>query len=321
MGVSLLLATLLVWAPACRSGEIAGKKHLSKKSADPEHQESDQPCDPSQDDGCSSDSGSSSDDDSSPDPAAMGTALGAISAGTAALGQAAQTISNVKGAPLDAETARKKAEADKKLAEARAAAQRAAQQGDLPAPPVVTSGGQVRASAPASAPAPSGPATGSSAAIKPPEGDAFDRRKAIMEDCPADLADWPAAANLTLVQFTPGQLTVDFDKRTGAGRWPDVTPAGWGGPLQYTLGLCEKISGTWYCSAAIQYWYGRDLPVTTEIARNWFYDGRWGPLAGRQPASGEMVGVFVGAGNLRNVRDASQSPAKQRSNVALVRWP
>ena len=43
-----------------------------------------------------------------------------------------------------------------------------------------------------------------------------------------------------------------------------------------------------------------------------------GPMAGYQPQQGELVGVFVAAGNLRNVTDGSQSPLKERSNVVIV---
>jgi hypothetical protein len=105
-----------------------------------------------------------------------------------------------------------------------------------------------------------------------------------------------------------------------------VTPPGWDGPLQYTLGLCEYIDGQWYGSAAIQYWYGLyssggNVALDDQIAVNWYYDGRWGELAGRQPATGEIVGLFVVAGNLRGVLDGSQSPVMERSNVVLVPFP
>ena len=109
---------------------------------------------------------------------------------------------------------------------------------------------------------------------------------------------------------------VDFDKRVGPGRWPDV-PFGTG-DLEYTLGMCLNIGGRWYCSAAIQFWYGRDLSEggdVDKIGRDWFYDGRWGPMAGHQPAFGEMVGIFVAAGNLR---DSGIVYTKERSNVVLL---
>jgi hypothetical protein len=43
-------------------------------------------------------------------------------------------------------------------------------------------------------------------------------------------------------------------------------------------------------------------------------------MVGYQPAIGELVGVFVGAGNLRNITDGSGSYVKERSNVLLMPW-
>ncbi|HEY2408789.1 MAG TPA: hypothetical protein VGI10_22440 [Polyangiaceae bacterium] len=92
--------------------------------------------------------------------------------------------------------------------------------------------------------------------------------------------------------------------------------------------LVECIGGQWYASAAIQYSYGLSITggnvaMNDQIAMNWYYDSRWGALAGYQPASGEIVGVFVVAGNLRDVQvqDDSQSPVKERSNVVLFPFP
>ena len=88
---------------------------------------------------------------------------------------------------------------------------------------------------------------------------------------------------------------VELSKRDD-GSWPDVTPPGWDGPLEYTLGIAENIGGQWYASAAIQFWRGlpasggnvaQDVSTqkqcfafgygsTCQIAKNWYYDGRWG---------------------------------------------
>jgi hypothetical protein len=121
------------------------------------------------------------------------------------------------------------------------------------------------------------------------------------------------------VSFGPSDFFVDFDKRNGPNRWPDV-PFGTGS-LQYTLGLCLNLfgRGQWYCSAVIQYWFGRDNGASVHVGRDWYYDPvRWGPLAGYQPANGELVGIFVGAGNLRDKSDGSGSYVLERSNVLLV---
>jgi hypothetical protein len=147
----------------------------------------------------------------------------------------------------------------------------------------------------------------------------------ILYNNPSNLADWPITTELTLVEFGDN-VHVEFSKQDGADRWPDITPPGWDGPLQYTLGLAEYIDGQWYGSAAIQFWYGLyssggNVALDNQIAVNWYYDSRWGELAGRQPATGEIVGVFVVAGNVRGVTDGSQSPAMERSNVVLVAFP
>ena len=67
--------------------------------------------------------------------------------------------------------------------------------------------------------------------------------------------------------------------------------------------MCRNIRGAWHCSAVVQFWYGRSLDDTTPASRfwrEWWYDGaRWGPLAEVRPVEGEMVGIFVAAGDLR----------------------
>lgn len=147
-------------------------------------------------------------------------------------------------------------------------------------------------------------------------------------DNPPDLASWPVTTSLTEVDFSDSGVHVAFDKQDGANRWPDVTPPGWMGPLQYTLGMAECINGQWVGSAVIEFWYGLDaeggnVADMNQIAMNWYYDSRWGELQGRQPQTGEMVGIFVAAGNLRNVTtdDPNESPVMERSNVVLVPFP
>jgi hypothetical protein len=152
----------------------------------------------------------------------------------------------------------------------------------------------------------------------PPDG--IDMSQATIMDSPSNLAGRARTATITSIIFGSGTFSVDFSKRTGPGRWPDVPFGAPGDSLEYTLGMCLNISGHWYCSAALQYWYGRDLAASLAIARDWFYDARWGPMAGHQPSQGELVGIFVGAGNLRNVTDDRGSLVLERSNVVLLPW-
>jgi hypothetical protein len=156
----------------------------------------------------------------------------------------------------------------------------------------------------------------------------FDLSQAIIVNSPPDLAFWTEDAKITSIHIHNEAFEVDFDRRDGPNRWPDVYPAGWDGALQYTLGMCVNPSGRqWYCSGVVQFWYGRELTASTPpsyVGVNWFYDiARWGPIHLYQPQDGETVGLFVGSGNLRdgnNVTRATCPTVCERSNVAMVTW-
>ena len=175
---------------------------------------------------------------------------------------------------------------------------------------------------PPPAPAPAPTPVPTPVPAPPAPNDSIDMRQASIYNSPADLASWAVTAKITSVVFTPGAFLVDFDRRDGPGRWPDV-PFGSGGNLEYTLGMCLNISGHWDCSAVVEFWYGRDLAASappSQIASAWFYDSRWGPLTGRQPADGETVGIFVCAGDCRNKAVGDGSLVHEQSNVQLVKW-
>jgi hypothetical protein len=141
---------------------------------------------------------------------------------------------------------------------------------------------------------------------------------------PRDLARWPITTAITLVDLQSRGVHVEFSKRNGPGRWPDVTPPGWDGALQYTLGMLLNINGQWYASAVVEFWNGLDYSggPPSQYALNWFYDpARWSPMTGHQPAAGERIGFFVCAGDCRNTTDGSRSPIKERSNVVIVTMP
>ncbi|HEY7289006.1 MAG TPA: hypothetical protein VH583_04145 [Vicinamibacterales bacterium] len=153
----------------------------------------------------------------------------------------------------------------------------------------------------------------------------FDMTQATIQASPSDLGFWPETAKITLVDLRPEGIVVDFDRREGGNRWPDE-PFG-SGSIQYTLGMCLNITNHWYCSAVVQFWYGRELTAggrPDQVSYNWFYDpARWGPMTGYQPQHGETVGFFVGAGNLRGRKDpgyVSCPRVCERSNVVLVPW-
>jgi hypothetical protein len=155
----------------------------------------------------------------------------------------------------------------------------------------------------------------------------FDMASATIVNSPPDLGSWPEGAKITSVEFTGGSFNVDFDRRDGPDRWPDMVPAGFSGPLQYTLGMCVNINDHWYCSGVVQFWHGRELEASAPpslVGREWFYDPvRWGPMLGYQPSDGETVGLWVGAGNLRDGGNFTRNSCPrvcERSNVALVPW-
>ena len=162
----------------------------------------------------------------------------------------------------------------------------------------------------------------------------FDMRQAIILDSPRDLGSWDETTKITSVSFSPEAFEVDFDRRTGGNRWRDQ-PFG-SGSLQYTLGMCVNPNGNqWYCSAVVQFWFGRELTASTPpsyVGRNWFYDGRWAPIVGYQPQNGETVGLFVGAqparrglhrpelpDGLRALERGDGPVAQRRQRVLLVR--
>ena len=130
----------------------------------------------------------------------------------------------------------------------------------------------------------------------------FDIRTAKFWDNPPDAGTWPIGAHVNYVEFTGFSLRVDFDRREGPNKWPNLIPPGFMGPLQYTLGMCRNIGGQWHCSAVVQFWEGRSLDDTSAPSRfwrEWWYEGgRWGPLADLVgPAEGETVGIFVASGD------------------------
>jgi len=159
-------------------------------------------------------------------------------------------------------------------------------------------------------PAPSGPSDG------------LDLHSAVITGgSAADVANWPIAAQITGMDFTGNGLRIDFTKKDGGNRWPDVVPPGWDGPLQYTVWMVVNIGGRWYTSGGVEYWYGLQYsggPVS-QFAYNWYYNPQvWGPLANHQPANGEQVGFFVTAGDER-VKDVTR--VRERSQVVVLPFP
>lgn len=158
----------------------------------------------------------------------------------------------------------------------------------------------------------------------PPGGDAFDFSQATMLNSPRDFTSWPIATKIDWIDMRSSGIAIGFSKKDGPGRWPDVTPPGWDGPLQYTLGMALFIDGRWYASTVVEYWYGldRSAGAPSGFSTNWFYDPiRWAPMTFHQPRIGETIGFFVCEGDCRNNIHGTLSPLRERSNVVLVPMP
>jgi len=149
--------------------------------------------------------------------------------------------------------------------------------------------------------------------------DMIDVATAQIVDAP-DVRDWPITTAITQVSFDGSVTRVAFDKQDGPNRWPDVTPPGWDGPLQYTIWLFKQVNGRWVGSAFVQMWHGRDgsgspgdPDVPSLYAAHWYYSSRWAPLYGSGPIQpGEVIGFMVTPGN---ARDGGQVTLRERSNL------
>lgn len=162
--------------------------------------------------------------------------------------------------------------------------------------------------------------------------DAIDLSRAVVWNSPADVASWPATTRVESLTMSPASapepgLALNF---SGRSRWPNYTPPGWDGPIQYTIWAGVRINGVWHVSGFIQMW--RDRPATgapiltrgpgcstNNFACNWAYDGRWGAMNGYQPSAGEAMIFFATAGNARGVRTVTS--VRERTNVVMVNLP
>ena len=165
-------------------------------------------------------------------------------------------------------------------------------------------------------------ASTSSVAWAGPPRDAIDMSQVEVWNSPADIASWPITAAITALTMRPGQNVGLAFQSSAQTTWPDYTPPGWDGPLQYTVWAVVKVNGRWHTSGFIQMWRQRPstgAPILTDFAQNWAYDGRWGPMAGYQPQVGEQMGFFLSAGNARGV--GSVTSVRERTNVVVVSLP
>ncbi len=155
--------------------------------------------------------------------------------------------------------------------------------------------------------------------------DMLDLRTAVIHDSPADVADWPLTTQIQTIQMrptgdNPDGLAVTFVPDT----WPNYTPPGWTGPIEYTVWAFTRVQGVWHGAGFIQMWRGRPstgAPILSDFHANWAYAcDRWGSeLCNYLPQPGDMMGFMVTAGNARDTREVTS--VRERSNVVTLVLP
>jgi hypothetical protein len=158
--------------------------------------------------------------------------------------------------------------------------------------------------------------------VQPTSNDAINLDQVAVYNSPADVASWPATVRITGVTIRPSGAPSSGVSAAFGSNWPDFTPPGWSGSIQYTVWAVVKVNGRWYTSGFMEMWRGRDstgAPILSDFAKNWAYDARWGPMAGYQPQAGEQMGFFVTAGDARGFSGVTS--VRERSNVVVVALP
>lgn len=144
-----------------------------------------------------------------------------------------------------------------------------------------------------------------------------------VSNSPKDIASWPITTTITkIIMRSSGDpnagLEFFFDKRTS---WPNYTPPGWTGPLNYTVWAGVKIGTTWHCSGIIQFWSSRvstGAPIL-QYWRDWAYDARWGQMMNYYPVAGDEMIFCVSAGDARG--NGGVTSVRERSNCVTVKLP
>jgi hypothetical protein len=164
------------------------------------------------------------------------------------------------------------------------------------------------------------------------QGDAIDLSQAVVHNSPPDVATWAKTTRISTLTMRPegtGAAGLSFDAASHL-KWPDYTPPGWDGPIQYTVWAGVKINGVWHISGFIQMWRDRvstGAPLLSSGPRcgsstNWtcnWADPRWGVMHEHTPVVGEAMVFFLTAGNARFIYTATS--VKERSNVVMVNLP
>jgi hypothetical protein len=137
---------------------------------------------------------------------------------------------------------------------------------------------------------------------------------------PSDIGSWTVSSNISSLEFSPvAGLKFTFP---GNSFWPDYTPPGWDGPIQYTVWACIPQNG-WTCGGFIQMWRDRGYtgaPLPSNYIYWWGNQGgvTSGIFGGYVPHAGDKMAFFVAAGDERG---GSATLTRERSNVVIVTLP
>ena len=82
-----------------------------------------------------------------------------------------------------------------------------------------------------------------------------------------DVRGWAETARITKLSFDGASTRIEFTKQDGPNRWPDLTPPGWEGPLQYTMWLFLRVNGEWVGSGSFRCGTAAMGPGHTPIRR------------------------------------------------------
>src|SRR5262249_41162550 len=78
--------------------------------------------------------------------------------------------------------------------------------------------------------------------------DDIDITGATVQNSPPDIASWAVTSKISSIDVNAMGFQIEFDKRDGASSWPDYTPPGWGGAIEYMLWIVIGVNGQWYTS-------------------------------------------------------------------------
>jgi hypothetical protein len=144
--------------------------------------------------------------------------------------------------------------------------------------------------------------------------DAIDVSAAVINGG-ADVRSWAVTTTITALSTSAQGLEPLFAKRQGLD-WPDVIPAGWTGPVYYTVWLGARLQDGVHLAASLNVYRGQlgsgagDVTNIGQYSQNlWYLDGG---LKGHVVTEGETLYLMVTAGGLRG---ASAISVQERSNV------